>query len=445
MGFVDDNLSLIGEKLEGFKIYGPVSNFSKILKIFNKKDIRIDQAIIAIPSAEGDKVKEISKRILNKIPKISILSTIYEDPISIKTGVPVPGKVREITIEDFFRRKPMLLSFEEISSKYKDKIILITGAGGSIGSELCKQLLMFSPKRIILMDSSEFSLYAIQAEISNIRKDIKKDFLLTDLKDKKRVKKIISYFKPEIIFHAAAYKHVPLLEDNPEEAMNNNISSFCNLLCSIENAKDLILISTDKAVDPMNIMGISKRICELIMKDKAKRSKTNFFGVRFGNVAGSSGSVIPLFNSQIEKGGPVTVTHPKMKRFFMIIPEAAQLVLQAPLLGNSGDLFILEMGEQHNLLEIAKYMIRLKGYVPNKDIPIKIINIRKGEKMEETLWGSKEKTEKTKNPRILRLKTSDVDERELKVFLDKIFNLHEKFSGEKLKHILKKEFLDFTR
>ncbi len=221
------------------------------------------------------------------------------------------------------------------------------------------------------------------------------------------------------------------------------MASFCNLLHSIKNVKDLILISTDKAADPSSIMGISKRLCELIMREKAKKSTTNFFGVRFGNVAGSSGSVIPLFSSQIENGGPVTVTHPKMKRFFMTIPEAVQLVLQSPLLGNSGDLLVLDMGEQHNVIEIAKDMIRLKGYIPNKDIPIKITHIRKGEKIEEVLYEENEEIEKTKNPRIFKLKTLDIDGKELDLFLDKIFNLKDQFSGEELRKILKKKFIDF--
>lgn len=443
LGFVDDDIKIIGKKIHGIKIYGPISNIQKVLRELKDKGKVISEVIIAMPSAEGSVIKQIMKLLFQKVAKISILPTEYENPLSIKTGVALPKKIRRLKIEDFFRRKPILLPFKEILSHYRGKKILITGVG-SIGSELVKQLILFSPEQLILLDNSEQSLYTIQTEPSNEKDNVKKTFLLADLRDKEKIKKIISKFKPEIIFHTAAYKHVPLLEDNPEESINNNILSFCNLLSSIDNnTKEFILISTDKAVDPSSIMGISKRICELILQLKSKEINSKLLSVRFGNVACSSGSVIPLFEKQIERRVPVTVTDKKMKRFFMTIPEATQLVLQTPILGETGNILVLDMGEQYSLLELAKDMIMLEGFIPYKDIPIKIIGTRKGEKTEEKLTGELEKIEKTKNQRIFVVKTNQVGKEKINKLLLKFFNLSKNFDQENIREKIQREFNEF--
>jgi len=440
VGFVDDSLKRIGSKLHGIKIYGPLLNLPQILKNFKNEGKEIKEVIIAMPSAEGTIIKQIMKLLFRKVSKVYILPTEYETSFSIQTGLALPKKIREVKIEDFFRRKPILLPFEEVFSHYHGKRILVTGIG-SIGSELVRQLATFSPGHLILLDNSEFPLYSIQTEFLNKDDKVKKTFLLADLRDKGKLKKIISKFKPEIIFHTAAYKHVPLLEENPEESIRNNLMSFCNLLSSIDNSvEEVILISTDKAVDPSSIMGMSKRICELILQSKAKEIKSKLLAVRFGNVACSSGSVIPLFEKQIEKGGPVTVTHKKMKRFFMTIPEAAQLVLQTPILGKIGDILVLDMGKQYSLLELAEDMIMLKGFIPYEEIPIKIIGARKGEKMEETLFGSLEKVERTKNSRIYTVKTNQIDKKRVNKLLSKFFHFSKNFDKEEIKDKLIKEF-----
>jgi FlaA1/EpsC-like NDP-sugar epimerase len=443
VGFVDDNPELIGDQVQGIKVYGPIKNLPEIFDKLKSKQKEIDEVMIAMPSAEGPKIREITNLVFQKVSKISILPTAYEDPFSIKTGLVVPKKIREVKIEDFFRRKPILLPFDEMVSHYKGKKILVTGAGGSIGSELVRQLLMFSPEHLILFDSSEFSLYSIQMELS--QDETKKTFLLGDLKDKEKIGKVISKFKPEIIFHAAAYKHVPLLEENPEESINNNVKGFCNLMKSLDdNVKEFILISTDKAVDPSSIMGMSKRICELILQSKSKKINSKLLAVRFGNVACSSGSVIPLFEKQVENGGPLTVTDAKMKRFFMTIPEAAQLVLQTPILGETGDILVLDMGEQYSLFELAKDVITIHGFVPQKDIKIKIVGTRKGEKIEEKLFGNKEKISKTRNERISVIKTNQIEENKIVEFLAKIFSLSKQFDKTEIKNVLLEEFRKFN-
>ncbi len=443
VGFVDDDKELIGDKIREIPIYGPISEIDKILIQLKKQKREIEEVVIAMPSAEGTIIKKIMNSLFQKVSKILILPTAYEDPYSMKTGLVVPEKIREVRIEDFFRRKPMILPFEEIFSHYKDKKILITGAGGSIGSEIVKQLISFSPEHLILLENSELALFNLQGQLSN-HDSIKKTFLLSDLRNKKKIKAIVSHFQPDIIFHAAAYKHVPLLEDNPEESVTNNIAGFCNLLQSInDNVKEFVLISTDKAVNPLSIMGISKRICEFILQSKSKTSSSNFFAVRFGNVAGSSGSVIPLFEKQIDKGGPITVTDSKMTRFFMTIPEAAQLVLQTPIVGKSRNIFVLDMGEQYSILELAKDMIMLRGFVPNEDIQIKIIGERGAEKMEEELIGKAEELQKTRNSRIFTIRTNQVDEKKLMSFLSRIFKISEGFDREEINKQIKKEFRDF--
>lgn len=443
MGFVDDDVNITKKKIKGIQVYGPITNLPSILNNFKKKKKEIEEVIIAIPSAEGKIIKEVIRLLFRRVEFVSILPTTYESEHSMKTGEVVASLIRRVEIEDFFRRKPMLLPFEEILKYYSGKKILVTGAAGSIGSEISKQLSLFSPEHLIFLDNSESGIYNLQMEMSS--GDLKKTFLLCDLKDYQKVKKTIDYFNPDIIFHAAAYKHVPIVEDNPGESISNNIFGFCNLLKAMnEHVKELVLISTDKAVNPSSVMGISKRICELILQTKSKKTRTKLLAVRFGNVAGSSGSVIPLFKKQLEKGGPITVTHKDMKRFFMTIPEAAQLVLQTPVLGNSGDILALDMGEQYSLLELAKDMAILEGFVPGEDIEIKIVGMREGEKLEEELFNEKEEFSKTRNPRIFLIKTNSVKEEKLKKLLLRLSSFVKIIDKKNLNRLIREEFRKFN-
>lgn len=344
----------------------------------------IDQIIIALPSAPKSEVRKIIDICKDTKCKLKILPGVYEildEKVSLK-------RIRDVNIEDLLGRDEVKLNNEEIAGYLKDEVILVTGGGGSIGSELCRQIAKYEPKKIIVYDIYENNAYDLEVELkSKYKNRIDIDVVIGSIRDIERLRQVFAEYKPGVVFHAAAHKHVPLMEFNPGEAVKNNVFGTLNVAqCADEfGTKRFVLISTDKAVNPTNIMGATKRLAEMIIQAMDKRSKTEFVAVRFGNVLGSNGSVIPLFKKQIAQGGPVTVTHPEVTRYFMTIPEAAQLVIQAGAMAKGGEIFILDMGQPVKILDLARDLIKLSGFEPDEDIKIVFTGLRPGEKLYEEL------------------------------------------------------------
>ncbi|WP_042683471.1 polysaccharide biosynthesis protein [Anaerosalibacter massiliensis] len=378
VAIVDDDSKKKDQNINGIPILG---NRKDISRICREEDI--DEIIIAIPSASKKEIREIVDETRKTKCKTKIVPGMYElidGKVSVK-------EIRDVEIEDLLGREEIKLDMEEICGYIENRRILVTGGGGSIGSELCRQISRFNPEELIILDIYENNAYDIQNELLRRYNDLNLKVIIASVRDKKRIDEIIKKEKPDVIFHAAAHKHVPLMENNPEEAIKNNVFGTLNLVQAADkyNVKKFVLISTDKAVNPTNIMGATKRICEKIIQSKNEESNTEFVAVRFGNVLGSNGSVIPLFKRQIAEGGPVTVTHEEVIRYFMTIPEACQLVLQAGSMAEGGEIFILDMGEPVKIIDLAKDLIRLSGFEPDVDIPIEITGLRPGEKLYEEL------------------------------------------------------------
>ena len=391
IGFLDDDTAKIGMYIHNVKVLGEINKLPRIIDKY-----KIDEIIIAIPSAKPSLIKKIVDLTKGKV-KLKILPGLYE-LINGKVSI---SRVRPLKLEDFLGREPVKINLEEVKGFIKEKKVLITGAAGSIGSELSRQIDGLNPEKLILLDIKESELYMLYHELKG-----KREIILGDIRDKEKMEEIFKKYKPDIVFHSAAYKHVPLMEDFPEEAVKTNVFGTLNLVEISDRfgVESFVFISTDKAVNPTSIMGLTKRIGEIIVQEFSKRSKTKFIIVRFGNVLGSNGSVIPLFKKQIEMGGPVTVTHPDMERYFMTIPEAVQLILQASSMGKGGEIFILDMGKPVKILDIAKSLIKIYGYEPDKDIKIVFTGIRPGEKLKEELWEDKENVKKSKHPKIFLVK-----------------------------------------
>jgi FlaA1/EpsC-like NDP-sugar epimerase len=398
VGFVDDDKNKAGKQIHGIKVLGSIDELKEIVK---NEDV--DEMLIAVPSAVGKEMRRIVE--ICDLTRISYktlpgMGEIIDGKISIKA-------IRDISYKDLLGRHPVQLENDKISEFLKDKRVLITGAGGSIGSELCRQICKYEPSLVVLFDAGESNLYSIQMELKHVVTYLKYRTVLGRIQDKGLVDEVFRKYKPDVVFHAAAYKHVPLVERNPWEAVYSNIVGTNTLVKAAIAHKvgRFVLVSTDKAVRPTNIMGASKRVTEKIVQSHLS-GPTKFMAVRFGNVIGSSGSVIPLFRHQIEKGGPVTVTHPEITRFFMTIEEAAQLILQAFTMGEGGEIFILEMGTSVKIVDMARDMIRLSGKEPDTDIEIKFIGLRPGEKLYEELITKGEGIVKTEHEKILVLKNS---------------------------------------
>ncbi|MDO5564611.1 MAG: nucleoside-diphosphate sugar epimerase/dehydratase [Eubacteriales bacterium] len=430
--FIDDSDYKIGKNLNGIKIYGDRNKIIELSKKFN-----IDEIYIAMPAASTKVRKEIINICSQTKCQVKTLPGIYQ----IANGEVSISKLREIDIEDLLGRDEVKVNLNEILDSIKGKTILVTGAGGSIGSEICRQLASHNPKMLILLDIYENSIYDLQNELKTHFPNLIFITLIASVRDEKRIDSIFNEYKPDIIYHAAAHKHVPLMEDSPCEAIKNNCFGTYNMINAADkyNSKKFILISTDKAVNPTNVMGASKRICEMLMQYKARHSKTTFSLVRFGNVLGSNGSVIPLFKKQIEDGGPVTVTHPDIIRYFMTIPEAVSLVLQAGAYAKGGEIFILDMGSPVKILDMAEKLIRLAGYEPNVDINIEFTGLRPGEKLFEELLLKEEGLKSTNNKLIFIGNPINFDDN---VFLNQIIDLKEKCNKndnnikEKIKEIV---------
>lgn len=393
VALVDDDINKIGITINGVKVVG---NRNCIMEA--SKALNVEKILVAIPSIDNKNKKDILNICKQTHCKTEIIPGIYElidGKVSLK-------KFRDVSYEDLLGREAVKLDNEGIDKYINGKTIMITGGGGSIGSEICRQIAKFNPKKIILFDNYENGVYDLQQEFKylNINIDIK--CVIASITDKERLEKTFEEYLPDIIFHAAAHKHVPLMEDNPAEAVLNNVFGTLNLANCADKykVKRFVMISTDKAVNPTNIMGATKRVCEMIIQAMDKRSITQFVAVRFGNVLGSNGSVIPLFKKQIAKGGPLTVTHPEINRFFMTIPEAAQLVLQAGAFAMGGEIFVLDMQEPVKIYDLACDLIRLSGYRPNEDIKIEFIGLRPGEKLYEEVLMNEECLNKTIHEKI---------------------------------------------
>lgn len=419
VAFIDNDKFKIGYKINGIPV---LSHYDDITEICEKR--QINEIIIALPNAKPAELNRVYAECARTNCRIRILPSMTQ---IIDESV-VMQKVKDIDIEDLLGRDIISLDNEEIAGYIENRSILITGAGGSIGSELTRQIAKFSPSRMFLLDNYENNLHDVVLEVRAKYPNLSIEPIIANIREEKRIDEVFSKCKPEIVFHAAAHKHVPLMEWHPEEAVKNNVIGTWNVAHSAHKfgTRRFVLISSDKAVNPTNVMGATKRIAEMIIQALNVNSSTEFTAVRFGNVLGSNGSVIPLFRRQIEAGGPVTVTHPDMTRYFMAIPEAAQLVIQSGAIARGGEIFILDMGQPVKILDLAENMIRLSGFEPYEDIPIEFVGLRPGEKLYEELLLSEEGIRKTKNDKIFVAKSLFTDyeriSQEISLLMDSVLD-----------------------
>lgn len=429
VGLIDDDENKIGSYILGVRVLGTTEQITEIAK-----ETEADLIIIAIPSATAKQLKVITNRCIQTKCKVKMIPGLYQ----LIDGTISFSRLRDVDVEDLLGREPVKCNLDEIMGYIENKTVLVTGGGGSIGSELCRQIATHSPKRLIILDIYENNAYDIEQELKRRLPELDLVTLIASVRDKTKIDDVFKTYRPEIVFHAAAHKHVPLMETSPNEAVKNNILGTYNVVAAADKYEVLkfVQISTDKAVNPTNIMGATKRACEMIIQAFAKRSKTCFVAVRFGNVLGSNGSVIPLFKKQIAEGGPVTVTHKDIIRYFMTIPEAVSLVLQAGAYAKGGEIFVLDMGEQVKIYDLATNLIRLSGYEPGVDIEIKVTGLRPGEKLYEERLMAEEGLTRTQNDRISIGKPLEIDE-------DKLFNALDRLKNEayaesdKMKEIVK--------
>lgn len=413
---IDDSNEKVGSYLQGIRIVGNRDSIEKNVEKYN-----ITEIIVAIPSAPS---KEISK-IVNICQKTGCAIKILPGICEIVNEETHLGQLRDIQVEDLLGRDPINVNLDSIMGYVTGRTVMVTGGGGSIGSELCRQLAEHGVGKLVIVDIYENNAYNIQQELLYSHPELDLVVLIASVRNTLRMKKIFETYKPEIVYHAAAHKHVPLMEVSPNEAIKNNVFGTLKTVKAADAAgvEKFVLISTDKAVNPTNIMGATKRICEMIVQTYNKRSKTEFVAVRFGNVLGSNGSVIPLFKRQIEQGGPVTVTHPDIIRYFMTIPEAVSLVLQAGAYAKGGEIFVLDMGEPVKILDLAENLIRMSGYIPYQDIDIKFTGLRPGEKLYEELLMDEEGLQDTENKLIHIGKPIKLDEEKLLKTLDEMYEV----------------------
>lgn len=412
---IDDNSAKKGKFIHNVPIVGARETIpDNVLKY------AIDEIIIAIPSAKPSEIRDIIQICQETKAKVKIMPAIANTLTSS-----VSATIRDINYEDLLGREPVVIANNQLKDFVKDKTVLVTGGGGSIGSELSRQIAANKPKKLLILDIYENTTYELERELDKYYPEVDKTVLIASVRDYKRLESIFSEYKPDIIYHAAAHKHVPLMEYSPNEAIKNNCNGTLNVvkLADKYDVKRMVLISTDKAVRPTNVMGASKRICEMIVQSYNKKSNTEYVAVRFGNVLGSNGSVIPFFLKQIEMGGPVTLTHREITRFFMTIPEAVSLVLEAGLMAKGGEIFILDMGEPVKIYDLACNLIKMKGYEPGKDIQIDIIGLRPGEKLYEEILMDEEGLKETENKLIHIGKPIELNEEEFFRKLDSLIEL----------------------
>ena len=408
---VDDDIAKHKSRIKGVRILGDRNAIPALAR-----ELKIDEIIIAMPSAPKNEIRKILDICKTTRCKLKTLPGVYE----LIDGKVTINSIRDVEIEDLLGREPIKVDLDKIAGYLHDEVVLVTGGGGSIGSELCRQIAQQKPKKLLILDIYENGAYELQQELLRKHPDLDQEVIIASVRERSRMEFIFDKYRPGVVFHAAAHKHVPLMEKNPTEAVKNNVFGTLNTAeCADKyGTKRFVLISTDKAVNPTNIMGATKRIAEMIIQAMDKHSKTEFVAVRFGNVLGSNGSVIPLFKKQIEQGGPVTVTHPEITRFFMTIPEAVQLVIQAGAMAKGGEIFILDMGEPVKIVDLARDLIRLSGLEPDVDIEIKFTGLRPGEKLYEELLLKEEGLTATYHEKIFIGKPTSIDLDELKKQLE---------------------------
>jgi FlaA1/EpsC-like NDP-sugar epimerase len=429
VAFVDDKARRHGQDLHGVPVVGACDAIPEVVERLD-----IELIMLAVPSAKAAQMRrlvELCERSGVPFQTVPPLDALMSGKVSI-------NELREVSIEDILGRDPVSLDWEGIRQGLTGKTILVTGAGGSIGSELCRQIATLEPARLVLMENSEYNLYALELELQQQFPGVRLAARLGDVRDQPKVEQLFAEQQPDVVFHAAAYKHVPMLEHQLREAVYNNVLGTRNVALAADRhgCSEFVLISADNAVNPANVMGATKRVAEIFCQNLNSRSATRFITVRFGNVLGSAGSVVPLFRKQIRAGGPVTVTHPEMERYFMTIPEAAQLILQAGVLGKGGEIFVLDMGEPVKIQYLAEQMIRLSGKEPHKDIPIVHSGLRPGEKLYEELFHEQEKLEKTSHEKIFLARYREVDWDRLEASLNAMESACQAFDSDRLMGLL---------
>ena len=426
VGIIDDNKNKLNHYILGIKVIGTRYEIPRFAKEYD-----VDEIFFAI-----NKIDAVSRRkILEICQETGVKTRVLPTTEEVIDRQGAMNSLRNVQIEDLLGRDPIELDNKNIKNLIKDKTVLVTGGGGSIGSELCRQIIKYKPQNLVILDIYENTLYDIERELEADYPTANIKAIIGSVRDKERLEEVFNKYKPNVVFHAAAHKHVPLMETSPLEAIHNNVFGTYNVVNCADKfgVEKFVLISTDKAVNPTNIMGASKRVCEMIVQTKNKTSKTDFVAVRFGNVLGSNGSVIPLMKKQIEKGGPVTVTHKEITRYFMTIPEAVQLILQAVTYAKGGEIFVLDMGEPVKIYDLAVSLIRLMGYEPNVDIPIIITGLRPGEKLYEELLMAEEGLVSTKHDKIFITQPMQLNEK-----LYELGNIkyNEDYSIEKVKEVM---------
>ena len=429
VGFIDDDPHKIGTTILGVKVLGNCESIADIAKKTGAEMI-----IIAIPTTDAKNTKRITQLCLQAKCEVKTLPGLYQ----LIDGAVSVSRLRDVDVQDLLGREPVQVNLDEVMGYIEEQVVLVTGGGGSIGSELCRQIATHNPKQLIILDIYENNAYDIEQELKRKLPNLNLLTLIASIRDSGKMDNVFKTYRPDIVFHAAAHKHVPLMETSPNEAVKNNILGTYKVVKAADRygVKKFVQISTDKAVNPTNIMGATKRVCEMIIQAFSRKSKTQFVAVRFGNVLGSNGSVIPLFKKQIAEGGPVTITHRDIIRYFMTIPEAVSLVLQAGAYANGGEIFVLDMGEQVKIYDLAINLIKLSGYEPGKDIEIKVTGLRPGEKLYEERLMAEEGLEKTANDRISIGKPIEMDDNLLFDTLEKLYD--EAYGeGEEMKDLVK--------
>jgi len=429
---VDDALDKVGKRVLGVPVLGPINNLQELLQ-----NTPVTEIILAIPNLSSRRQTEILRLCAATNCRLHILS----DPMSQlkREKTSLAASVREVQIEDLLGRQTIQLDNCRIEKFIRGKTVLVTGGGGSIGSELCRQVAGYRPKRLVILDIAENTTYSLQNDLLHLHgADFPMSVEIASVRDRKKIDRIFEKYRPDLVFHAAAHKHVPLMENCPEEAIKNNVFGTYNTASAAKKygAEKFVLISTDKAVNPTNIMGTTKFLCEQVLQGLRAGSRTEFAAVRFGNVLGSDGSVIPLFKKQIAYGGPVTITDKRIIRYFMTIPEAVQLVLEAGSLARSGEVYVLDMGEPVHILDLAEKLIRLSGYTPYVDIQIEEIGLRPGEKLYEELLTQSADLRRTENEKIFVEEKPAVEESDLKDWLEELAAVVESGSRQQIFQVL---------